>query len=94
MLRGGAADAAGLCAGDEWLGVETGPDQCWRLLRLDDLTLYLGPARQFTALVARDQRLLRLHLELPAALCTWRLGSRDAAQLVRWLGAQTRPGTP
>ena len=94
VLRGGAADAAGLCAGDEWLGVETGPDQCWRLLRLDDLTLYLGPARQFTALVARDQRLLRLHLELPAALCTWRLGSRDAAQLVRWLGAQTRPGTP
>ena len=92
VLRGSAAERAGFCAGDEWLGVETGPDQCWRLLRLDDLALYLGPARQVAALVARDQRLLTLRLELPAAVNTWRLGSRDTAQLGRWLGAAARPG--
>ena len=78
VLAGGAAAAAGMAAGDEWLGVETPatrgvPAAGWRLSRLDDLTLYAGTARQVTALVARDKRLLRLPLEIPSGSTTWRL---------------------
>ncbi|MFG5779563.1 M61 family metallopeptidase [Comamonas sp. J-3] len=70
VLRGGAAEAAGMMAGDEWLGIE--PLQTshshlgWRLLKLDDLPLYAGDAAEVLALVARDKRLLRLRLQLPA----------------------------
>lgn len=92
VLRGGAAEAAGLAAGDEWLGIElpaannaknaaTG----WRLTKLDDLLLYAGTATQLTALVARDRRLLRLPLALPAASTTWRLAVQDTPALDTWL---------
>ena len=70
VLRGGAAEAAGMMAGDEWIGIE--PLQAstdsigWRLHKLDDLPLYAGDAQQVLALVARDKRLLRLPLALPA----------------------------
>ncbi|MDO5087960.1 MAG: peptidase M61, partial [Comamonadaceae bacterium] len=96
VLAGGAAEAAGLAAGDEWLGIEVPasrqsqaqaqgrgqqPASAWRLRQLDDLPLYAGPARQLTALVARDQRLLRLPLTLPARTApVWRLapaGTQD-----------------
>ena len=91
VLRGGAAEQAGFAAGDEWLGLEPAgkaaatATQGWRMRRLDDLTLYAGPAKTVTALVARDQRLLRLELTLPPALTTWRLVARDAALLDQWL---------
>ncbi len=93
VLDGGAAAEAGLAAGDEWLGVEPVPqttpgrraatpraaqDAGWRLSRLEDLPLYAGAARQIIALVARDKRLLRLPLTLPAGSTTWRL-TRSAA---------------
>ncbi len=39
VLRGSAAEAAGLCAGDEILAV-----QGWRVRRLDDAVQWLGPA--------------------------------------------------
>lgn len=70
VLRGGAAEAAGMMAGDEWIGIE--PLQAstdsigWRLHKLDDLPLYAGDAQQVLTLVARDKRLLRLPLALPA----------------------------
>ncbi len=88
VLDGSPAAAAGLAAGDEWLGVELpaptprGAASGWRLNRLDDLPLYAGKARQLVALVARDQRLLRLPLALPDPSTTWRLappGKADAA---------------
>ena len=63
VLRGGAAEAAGLAAGDELLGVEG-----WRLRRLDDALALLpakGPAR---LLAARDQRLLELSISSPAGV--------------------------
>ena len=63
VLRGGAAEAAGLAAGDELLGVEG-----WRLRRLDDALPLLpakGPAR---LLAARDQRLLELSIASPAGV--------------------------
>ena len=80
VLRGSAAEAAGLAAGDEWLGVDD-----WRLLKLDELSLYLGPRKSLVALVARDKRLLRLKLALPAAVKTWRLAVADATRLAQWL---------
>ncbi|MBV8617689.1 MAG: M61 family metallopeptidase [Curvibacter sp.] len=86
VLRGGAAEKAGMAAGDEWLGLEVGP-QAWRMGRLDDLLLYAGTARRMTALVARDRRLLRLPLSLPAPAVTARLSVRDAGLVKAWLDA-------
>jgi predicted metalloprotease with PDZ domain len=84
VLRGGAAEQAGLAANDEWLGVEVAGTG-WRLTKLDDLPLYAGGHRKVTALVARDRRLLRLELNVPAAVTTWRLVLRDAARAQPWL---------
>ena len=89
VLRGGAAEKAGFCAGDEWLGVELpGEREGWRLHKLDDLALYAGSQLRMTALVSRDKRLLRLPLVLPEGVTTWRLAARDAAALTAWLGAK------
>ncbi|WP_225783694.1 M61 family metallopeptidase [Xenophilus sp. Marseille-Q4582] len=90
VLRGGAAEKAGFAAGDEWLGVELPAGrgraaEGWRLRRLDDLGLYLGDAKKATALVARDRRLLRLPLALPAPQHTLRLAPQDAPKLSAWL---------
>lgn len=86
VLRGGAAEQAGFAAEDEWLAVETENDG-WRLSRLDDLSLYTGRTRHVTALVARDKRLLRLRLELPAPQDgkTWRLAIQDSQPVDAWL---------
>jgi len=68
VQRNGAAQSAGFAAGDEWLGVELGSAkmrQGWRLNKLDDLPLYLAGELCFTALIARDQRLLSLPVTLP-----------------------------
>jgi len=77
VLHGSAAQRAGLCAGDEWLGVEL-PSGGWRIHKLDELGTILGPARRCVALISRDKQLLRLPLTLPARVTTWRLaaGSR------------------
>lgn len=64
VLRGGAAEQAGMTAGDEWLGVEV-QGTGWRIHRLEDVVFYAGSDTHVTALVARDGRLLRLPLELP-----------------------------
>ena len=90
VLRGGAAEAAGFAAGDEWLGIEVG-DEAWRLAKLEDLSLYLGAERRCTAWVARDRRMLKLPLELPAADTTARLVARDPARLTAWLTAADAP---
>ena len=62
VLRGGAAERAGLSVGDEVLAL-----QGWRLRRLDDALRLLLPDTPATLLVARDQRVLSLSLTLPAA---------------------------
>lgn len=85
VLRGGAAERAGFAAGDEWLAVETGAGQGWRLHKLDDLALYAGAQRKVTALVARDKRLLHLPLALPQGATTWRLSLHDAPLVTLWL---------
>jgi predicted metalloprotease with PDZ domain len=95
VLRGGAAERAGFVAGDEWLGIElkqpTGakvkaaPSAGWRMNRLDELLLYTGQASSFQALVARDKRLMRLHLSLPQQVTTWRLSVQDTSRVNNWL---------
>ena len=94
VLHGGIAQRAGLCAGDEWLGLEVPGArgkavQSWRLLRLDELPLYVGTAKRVTALVSRDRQLLRLPLDLTDAeqVTTWRLSIQDAPAVQRWLGS-------
>ncbi len=79
VLQGGAAQRAGLCAADEWLGVEL-PSGGWRIHKLDDLGAVLGPARRCVALISRDKQLLRLPLALPERATTWRLAAGSRAK--------------
>ncbi len=60
VLRGGAAERAGLSAGDEVLAIGD-----WRLRRLDDVLRVQTPGHASALLVSRDQRLLTLSLEVP-----------------------------
>ena len=90
VLRGSAAEQAGMAANDEWLGIELPAvrgraAQGWRLSKLDDLALYLGEHKKVTALVSRDRRLLRLALTLPADVTTWRLFAQDPTRIAKWL---------
>lgn len=90
VLRGGAAESAGLAAGDEWLGIQVGAGKSatnWRLTKLDDVLLYAGTATKMEVLVARDKRLLTLSLALPPSITTWRLAARDSKLVGEWLGA-------
>ena len=102
VLRAGLAEQAGIAPGDEWLGVEV-QGQGWRISKLDDVAFYAGTETSVTAVVARDGRLLRLALELPArghsatprkssrhtpAPDTVSLSASDAAALGRWLGSR------
>jgi predicted metalloprotease with PDZ domain len=84
VLRASAAERAGFCPGDEWLGVELG-GQGWRIAQLEDLLQYLGDQTQLSALVSRDKRLLRLPLEVPQAETVWRLAVQDAAKVSAWV---------
>ena len=84
VLRGGAAEAAGMAAGDEWLGVELpgsaqGPASGWRVRKLDDVALHMRGQNQCTVLVARDGRLLRCPLSWPPAARTVRLSAGELA---------------
>jgi predicted metalloprotease with PDZ domain len=92
VLRGGAAEKAGFASGDEWLAVESptgtarGP---WRMMALDDLTLYSGKAKKVNALVSRDKLLLTLSLTLPKPTQAVRLSVRDATLAAHWLDEQS-----
>jgi predicted metalloprotease with PDZ domain len=88
VLRDGAAEQAGMAAGDEWLGVEVGQGkavQAWRLTKLSDLPLYLGAAKSFKALVARDQRLLTLAVALPDDVKLVKLAVASTQVVATWL---------
>lgn len=77
VLSGGAAEAAGFSPNDEWLGIELhgkraqGVSSAWRIHSLADVAQYLPATHSkskqaaFTALIARDKRLLRLPFVLP-----------------------------
>ena len=91
VLRGGAAEAAGMAAGDEWLGVEFAPPkrgqpaEAWRVQRLDEVNQLRGQREKLTALVSRDKRLLRCALNWPAPAQAVKLGVADGARLKTWL---------
>jgi predicted metalloprotease with PDZ domain len=61
VLRGGAAERAGVAAGDELIAAGG-----WRLRRFDDAARVLQPGVEAALLVARDQQLHSLALSLPA----------------------------
>ncbi|MCE4538126.1 PDZ domain-containing protein [Pelomonas sp. P7] len=86
VLAGGTAEAGGVNARDEILGCNG-----WRLRRLDDAPGLLPSAHaRLRLLVARDQRLLELDVELPpAGPAAVALGLAEAAPAGRrdWLGA-------
>ncbi|PXW93534.1 putative metalloprotease with PDZ domain [Sphaerotilus hippei] len=63
VLRGGAAEQAGLAAGDELIALNQ-----WRLGKLDDLPLYGAFEQAAELLVSRDRRLLNLTLPAVTAL--------------------------
>jgi predicted metalloprotease with PDZ domain len=76
VLRGSAAEQAGLAAGDEWLGLDVGArgqGGSWRVSQLDDVPTLLGKERRLTALVSRDRKLLRLPMTVPQQSTIWRL---------------------
>lgn len=60
VLRGSAAERAGLCAGDELLAVDG-----WRVRRLDDARAWLAGSRPFELLLVRDQRVRRCRIPPP-----------------------------
>lgn len=60
VLRGGAAERAGVSAGDELLAVDG-----WRIRRLDDALRVLRPGETGALLLSRDQRVMSLPLLLP-----------------------------
>jgi predicted metalloprotease with PDZ domain len=92
VLRGGAAEAAGMAAGDEWLGVEFAPAkrggaaEAWRVHKLDEVAQLRGQRPRLVALVARDKRLLRCPLVWPEVTQAVKLGVGDTGLLARWLG--------
>ncbi|PUE11470.1 peptidase M61 [Limnohabitans sp. T6-5] len=76
VLRGSAAEQAGLSAGDEWLGLEVGArgqGGSWRVSQLDHVPTLLGKERQLIALVSRDRKLLRLPMTVLQQSTVWRL---------------------
>ncbi len=88
VLRGGPAEKAGFCSGDEWIAVEltAGPARGpWRMQTLEDLTLFTNTSKKIKALVARDKLLLTLSLTLPKATQAVRLSVRDITAVSRWL---------
>jgi predicted metalloprotease with PDZ domain len=91
VLRGGAAEAAGMAAGDEWLGLELAPvrrggaAEAWRIHKLDDVQMLRGQRTRVTALVSRDNRLLKCPLDWPTESQAVKLGVADAARLGAWL---------
>jgi predicted metalloprotease with PDZ domain len=89
VLRGSAAERAGLSAGDELLAVDG-----WRIRRLDDAQQWVPQGASFDLLLVRDQRVLtrRVAAPVPPAAQAWTLAPADkptkaALALKRaWLG--------
>ncbi len=89
VLRGAAAEAAGVQPGDELLAVNG-----WRLRRLDDALGWLASGADASLLLVRDQRVSSLRLPaLEPAVPAWQLqlvddaAPADEARRRAWLGA-------
>ncbi len=73
VLRGGAGEAMGLCAGDEWLSVQVGRQHA-RVRKLSDVKQWMNASRTFKAWVARDGRMRQLQGQWPDAARAAKLG--------------------
>jgi predicted metalloprotease with PDZ domain len=62
VLRGSAAESAGLSPGDEMLAVDG-----WRVRRLDDALQWLAPKAKAELLVVRDGRVITLQMDTASA---------------------------
>jgi predicted metalloprotease with PDZ domain len=62
VLRGSAAEQAGLSAGDELLAVDG-----WRIRRLDDAQSWVPAGEPFELLIVRDQRVRTVRVAPPAS---------------------------
>ena len=96
VLRGSCAEAAGLAAGDEWLGVEAA-GQIWRLYQLEQLAYLLPPEVQaghapYALLYSREQNIHRSQMSLmpwmPAQGALHALQVQDPLKAQAWLGPQ------
>lgn len=91
VLRGGAAEAAGMAAGDEWLAVAFAsdsldqPEETWRVGKLDEVQKLRGLRSGVTAWVARDKKMLRCELDWPGPAMAVKLSPGDVARLATWL---------
>jgi predicted metalloprotease with PDZ domain len=87
VQHGGAADQAGLSAGDELLALGD-----WRVVKPEDLALYGAFEQPQTLLVSRDRRLLRLTLPASTAqgavALSWQAKPTARVRRLRtaWLG--------
>jgi predicted metalloprotease with PDZ domain len=75
VLRGSAAERAGLSPGDEIFAV-----QGWRVRRLDDALAWLAAGETLELLVVRDQRVLTLRVAPPEAKSAPRAASLVLAE--------------
>jgi len=82
VLRGGAAEKAGMAAGDEWWAVASSKAKAtsWRLKKLEDLSLILGNEKKAKATITRDQKVFVLDLNVPTDVHTWRLSYTNSDQ--------------
>ena len=97
VLRGGAAEKAGMAAGDEWWAVTSSKAKSptWRLKKLEDLNLLLGNEKKAKATISRDQKVFELDLSIPSDVFTWRLSAAPiqgsaASRTSAWLDGTLR----
>ena len=97
VLRGGAAEKAGMAAGDEWWAVASSKSKSpiWRLKKLEDINLLLGNDRKAKATISRDQKVFELDLSIPSDVFTWRLSAAPtqgaaASRTSAWLDGTLR----
>jgi len=92
VLKGGPAHAAGLCPGDEWLGIEVGSKQnskreSWRMQKIEDWALYVQDQKEVELIVSRDRRILKLPMKISTMnhSTTLRLLPKDMGLIGHWL---------
>ena len=97
VLRGGAAEKAGMAAGDEWWAVASSKAKSptWRLKKLEDINLLLGNDKKAKATISRDQKIFELDLSIPSDVFTWRLSAAptlgaSASRTSAWLDGTLR----
>jgi len=94
VLKGGPAHAAGLCPGDEWIGVEvssmkSAKRESWRMQKIEDWTLYVQDQKEITLIISRDRRIMHLPMKISNMnqTTTLRLLPKDMTLISKWLSA-------